>query len=315
MIGAPFYCTISEYVRTITFQVPRFQVPLASGVSPIVIKGEPDFRASITTEPASFIRNGTFLKTYISDADLEEKLGVSVGETGKWLYIVLQIKQDLGMFRATDGQCRKIEDDGIERVFIVDCGAPHVPIPEDRAVAIDAVLTGVQMAFDFTEPFSRLLDKECYFTDEGRELPISRIGISAAPQVVSRIAPERATELAHKSKASAEQLEKAITNGKPRRGSKTTACYGSSLSALLATLQAEPTNDDAYRQLWFLMLYDRADKFGGTCKWQVPNDKSNDMPAITKHRNDVAHPGVERLDGRLARKLIQNILRVLVRKT
>ena len=267
-IGAPFYCTISEYVRTIMFQVPRFQIAGYGCVSPIVIKDEPDFRASVMTDPVNYIRNGPILKAHIPDETLEECLGVSGSATEKALYLVLEIKQDLGMFRATDGQCRKMEDAGVEHVFIVDCGAPYVPDPGDRAGAIDVVLTGVQMAFDFAEPFKKMLDTECYFTDEGRRLHIERVELSASVQVVGPITPERTAELAHKSKALIGQLDKAIGDGKPQAGTAATTEYRPRLAELLATLQAEPTNDEAGRRVWFLRLYDRAEKFGATCKWQ-----------------------------------------------
>ena len=314
-IGEPFLCTISEYLRTIIYEVPTFVVRKDGPVTPIVVKDDVNFRASVVTDPVQYIRESTFLKRYISDERLEGKLtGSQSAEEGRHeqsLYLVLEIKEQMEPFNASDGQCRRLEHDGIEEIGIVDCGAPYVPYPGDMTDQINAVLTAVKIGYQATWALEEVIDTDCYLTGEDELLPIIRFNISARLSVRSPITEEEVTARGETSRGLAGKLERAVVEGPSVGSVPDPAEYTARLAELLAALQADRSDDDAYLRLWFLRLYDRAVEFGRTCGWQMENDKNDGIQDIKNHRNDIAHPGVDRLDGNLARQFQSYLFEII----
>ena len=317
-MGESFPCTIVEYMRILIYRVPYLLVSEEGYTPPLVVKDEDDFRAFIVTDPAKYTRERAFLRDYISDKALEQlhnPEGTREDCSEEHVHVVLETKQHIDSFQAREGQCVKIEHDGIEEVAIVDCGEPYVPYPEDRSNSINSVLTAVRMAFELTSAFTKVLDTDCYLTTEGRQLPIIRLGGSATLSVRGPVTRQALATNARNCAGFVAKLEKAIEEGKPERSTRINADYSSRLVELLGALQLEPSTDEAYSRLWFLQLFDRAEKFGKTCQWQVENDRQNRIQEVKQHRNDVAHPGVDRLDGGLVRELQKRIYQILKNKT
>ena len=135
LMGAPFECYLSEYVRTVVYRVPGFLVR-EGNLRPVVVHDTSTFRAAIATDPVSYLRDDDFSDQYDLDSSfptaLRDKCDEDSSESQKRVFIVIQLKEDMASYPATDGQCIRIEHDGIEELAIVDCGdpTPHIQMRE-----------------------------------------------------------------------------------------------------------------------------------------------------------------------------------------
>ena len=98
---------------------------------------------------------------------LRERCGEHIDESPKRVFIVIQLKEDMESFSAIDGQCIKIEHDGIEELAIVDCADAYTPHPDERTSSINTVLSAIKIEFEITEALEKLFDARCYRTDGG----------------------------------------------------------------------------------------------------------------------------------------------------
>ena len=83
------------------------------------------------------------------------------------------------------------------------------------------------------------------------------------------------------------------------------------LAALIDALQLDPTKDDAYRRLWYLQLWHRAERFGKAVRPRLQLRNDYDLNTEKGHRDDIAHRGVERADGRLLRSFQQKLFDIV----
>ena len=72
-LGEPFPCHLSEYMRTIVYRVPGFIVR-EGHLSPIVVQDADDVRATIVTDPLSYLREDDFSEHYRLDVTLPSPL-------------------------------------------------------------------------------------------------------------------------------------------------------------------------------------------------------------------------------------------------
>ena len=281
----------------------------------MAVYSTPDFRAAIATDPIEFLREDDFSNQYEMDETfprrLSERLVEADGESEGCLFIVIQLKEDMGSFPAIDGQCVKIEDHGSKMFVIFDCGDPYTPYPDERTTVINSVLSAIKIEFGITEGLEKPFDSSCYRTDDGRWLIRRRAEGSARLSVLSPLTLE---DFATRSKASRiltsrilENLEKGNETGQRQR----TPEFGTRLEELIASLQMAPSFDDAYLRLWYLQLWDRLEKFGKACRprLQVLNDAK--LKDEKSHRGAIAHRGVERIDEGLLKSFQEGVFRTV----
>ena len=309
-MGIPFTCEISEYMRTMVYRIPG-RIIREGHLSPVVLKGTPDFRATMVTDAVAYIREHDFTGQYELDANfaaaLSKACNIHEDQSALSRYVVIQFKEDMQSFQAVDGQCIKIEHDGIDELAIVDCDDADMPRPDDRASNINAVLTAVRIAFEVTDSFEEQLDRRCYIaTDRTCLYPMSPT-FSACLSVEN---PQALQEVEARAEACrglvgriTDGIESGRTGGKRRYKPDFAVC----LTALIRTLRLGPPSEDPYLRLWFLELYDRAEKFVDTWDGQLGQDQRD----ATAHRNDVAHRGVEKIDEKHVKTLQEAIFRYI----
>ena len=202
-------------------------------------------------------------------------------------------------FQAVDGQCVRIEHDGIGHLALVDCDDAEMPCPDDRASWIDAVLAAIRIGFEATDSFEELLDHRCYVTADRKCLHPTSLEVSASLSVEN---PQSLPEVEARAEACnglVSRITESIGSGSTGGRRRWEPDFAKRLEELIEVLQLDQSTNAADRRLWFLELYHRAEKFGKTCKWQLGNDQK----AVTAHRNQVAHPGVKKIDEKQVKTL------------
>ena len=183
LMGKPFACQLSEYMRTVVYRVPGLIIR-EGHLSHIMVEETPDFRASIVTDPQSYLRESDFSDQFDLDvnfpATVLEKCGNGDSSSGNDIFVVIQLKEDMCSFQATDGQCIKIEHDGIDELAIVDCDDAPAPHPDQRESSVNRVLAAARAGLGVTGEFESVLDRNCYKTNDGKCLHELRVEIGVA---------------------------------------------------------------------------------------------------------------------------------------
>ena len=230
------------------------------------------------------------------------------------LYLVIQFKEDLNSFAATEGQCRRMGFDGYERFLLVECGVPYTPILNERKPTINAVLTAVRGEFGITDGMKPCFNTRCYRADDGHCVLPYGGDFTATGQVTRQIDPAEVTRKAGKAAA---LLHKSKGVYRRRRWSPEGARSGFQriLRELTEALQLDETRDHAYLRLWYLQLYDRIEKFGKQCRPRLQLRDKEDLSDESDHRNLIAHLGVDQIDGTLLRSIQTKAIDIIKRKT
>ena len=315
MVGTPFKCHISDYMRTVVYDIPgRFITD--PGFAPTVICDEPNFRATLVTNPIEFLRDqdlfGQIQLDPNFDATLTEKCSSPDDPFGKAVRVVIQLSQDLGSFPAVEGQCVKTQAEGRDLLLLVNCAEPYMPSVDERTQCIHAVLVAVRAEFSITDGMTTLFDSCCYRTDDGECVYPLQIQMSVRARADSPLTSgeaitkaEACRDLIGNIRASVSNENRHIAQAKQRRK------FGRRLSELVSALQLEPSIDHSYLLLWYLRLSDRVEKFAEnrhpTGGWKEIY-RLNDEIA---HRGDIAHRGIEAIDWNMVRSIQQKAITMI----
>lgn len=312
-MGTPFPCYLAEYVRTIVYRIPGLYYR-DNSLSPISIFDAADFRASIVTDLLRYLGGEGSLLHYGSDATIKraliEQLGDYTDNSADNLFIVIQFNEDMRSFPAVDGQCIRIEHNDIEELAIVDCGDPYTPHPNDRSQQVDSLLASINIVFEVTDGFDRVFDDRCYRTTDGEILTRLTPKFEARPSVSSPILREELLVKLEATSALFPRIDDAISDGSAFKRKRKWRDARKYFEELIHALHLDPSRDDAYRRLWYLQLWDRIENFGKAMNLQIPNDREFSLEY--KLRNDIAHRGVERMDGDRFRSIqikVHNLIR------
>ena len=305
--GDTYACRLETYYRTIIYELPNY-VLQDEGATSGILHETSDFRAAMVTDPVDCLMRSDFSDQFRSDANsadgLRDKLGDFTENAGGRLCIVLQLRQDLGSFPAVDGQCREINGE----LVLINCDEPHVPAIDDPRDRINTLLSAVKMEFDITDGFVKHWDSHAYRTDGGDFVHWLNVQLSSpVGSVIRHIGTEDFAAQIAATRDLCDRINRAMTASSVRLAinSKLKQRFPERLAGLTEGLQLEPSQDDAYHRLWYLQLWYRAEEFGKAVKGQVLNRA--DLKAERDHRNDIAHPRVERADGRLLRSFQQKL--------
>ena len=301
--GVPFECLLSERLRTTIYRVPQFFAATGEGFSGVVFDAA-DFRAGVTTSPEEYFLQNDLAGQFVDDPTyrpwVRECCNTEPGTSVTNLHVVLQVRQKLNAWPATDGQCWKADLGRGEHLLFVDGGQHPVPPSDDKPHWRNTVLAAVRIKLDATGGFEKVADQVSFRTTDNRWLDLMRLSVSS-PEV-STAAPLAAHDLGEKAGAIAliaKQLEaQGDSHGDPVP-----------LRQLLEALQLEPLADDAYRRLWFLQLHDRCRRFLHSSGRKIQGEEA--FEKVNNHRNEIAHEGVERIDLQLMKQLQQNVHEVI----
>ena len=314
-LGEPFDCHLSEYMRTIVYKMPA-HVVREGHLSPVFLHETDNFKASIVTDPISYLRQSDFSDQYGLDVTfpvaLQEKCAIDPNDSDRRIFIVIEFKQDMKSFPAVDGQCFKRESEGAEVLLISDCDDAPAPRPNARIRTIDAVLAAAKVEFGITEGFEKMFDAGCYKTENGD--CVHPYNIKFRVGGVTVLSPMTLEDLTAKSEATgvlALQFMASVEGVSQRGRNRRIPQFGTRLENLIGALRLEPSLDDAYLQFWYLQLWDRLESLGDAFRprLQVLNDPN--LEAEKALRNDIAHRGVEGMDRALLASFQMEIFRIL----
>lgn len=310
MGGTSFPCNITEYFHTIAYRVSSYKVE-GGNINPLVVKKTDNFKATVVTNPISYLLSDTFLDHRVVDKGFEEALKKKCEEdekkAEKTIFVIIQFKEDLGTFPVVDGQCVRFEHDDVESYVVFDCIDARAPTPNDHRDNIDLVLCAVKAELEITDALQKTFDANCFNTREGKCVHGAELSASAHVQVVS---PITSHDLSIRSQAISDLVAKIETAiGKPSQGRS--HCFGQQLERLVKALQLNPTTDDALLRLWYLQLWDRVEKLGEAFRPRLQLSNRQDLKNEKCHRNDIAHFQVDKLDWKMYRSLQKKVYGLL----
>ena len=304
--GIPFECRLSECLRTTIYRVPQFYVAAGEGFSDLILDSD-DFRPGVATSPEEYFSQNALASQFVNSEDyrawVRERCNTERGTSATNLYVVLQARQELSAWPATDGQCWKAELGRGEHLLFVDGGQHPVPPFDDKPHCRNAVLAAVRIKLDVTGSFEKVADQVSYRTTDDRWLDLLRLSVSSLE--VSTSTPLTTHDLREKSRGItllAHQLRAQVDS---------VEADTALLRQLLEALQLGPLTDDAYRSLWFLQLHDRCRRFLHSCGRNIMNEQS--FETINVHRNEIAHEGVDMIDLQLMQQLQRSASEVVSR--
>ena len=305
--GVPFECLLSERLRTTIYRVPQFFAAAGEGFSGVVFDAA-DFRAGVTTNPEEYFLQNDLAGQFVDDPTyrpwVRKCCNTEPGTSVTNLHVVLQVRQELNEWAATDGQCWKADLGRGEHLLFVDGGEHPVPPSDDKPHWRNVVLAAVRIKLDVTGSFEKVADQVSFRTTDDRWMDLRRLSVSS-PEL-SIATPLAAQDLHEKVGAItllAKQLEAQVEAQVDSPGDS------EPLRQLLEALQLDPLTDDAYRRLWFLQLHDRCRRFLHSRGHKIKEEKA--FEKINHHRNEIAHEGVERIDLQLMKQLQQNAHEVI----
>ena len=304
--GIPFECRLSECLRTTIYRVPQFFATAGEDFSTVVFDVD-DFRAGVTTSPEEYFSQNELTGQFVDDpayrAWVRECCNTERGTSVTNLHVVLQARQELSAWPATDGQCWKADLGRGEHLLFVDGGEHPVPPFDDKPHWRNAVLAAVRITLGLAESFEKVADQVSYRTTDDRWLDLLRLSVSS-PEV-SKSSPLAADDLRKKARGIALLTNRLVVQV------DSVGADAAPLRQLLEALQLGPLTDDAYRRLWFLQLHDRCRRFLHSCGRKIMTEKA--FGKINNYRNEIAHEGVERIDLRLMQQLQRSTYEVIRR--
>lgn len=306
MGGAPFSCHITEYARTMIYSLPSYRVQEGHGAS-YLLKVTDTFKASIVTDPVRSVLDDDFSEQQVVDDDFKNALTTACNDDDEKartaIFIVVQFKENLGNFSATLGQCTTFEYEGRKSHYIVDCIDAPAPSPDKRTKDINLVLSAVRAEFEETDALVKVFDRSCYMTSAGECVFKMEFSVSAAAKLVSSLSP---LDLKAKSNAIQDliaRIESAVREDSTKKKLQNSHDFEKRLGELIEALQLDESRDDAYLRLWNLRLWNRVEEFGEAFRPRLQLSNNHNLADEKKHRNDIAHRGVNKIDWAVLRSL------------
>ncbi len=245
MGGVPFPCHITEYLQTTIFRIPTYKVEKGH-IAPYTLKKTNDFKASVVTNPVSYLLNDSFSNQRFVDENFGEALRQCCKQEEdkpeKTIFVVVQLRENMGTFPVVDGQCARFLFENVERYMVFDCSGARAPLPKDQTENISMVLSAVKAELEITDALEKAFNANCFDTLENKCVIRGEVSGSAGVQLVSPITSHDLSARAHAIKNLVTRLESEIEQPSQNRPQH----FGERLGELTRALQLEPTIDDTF---------------------------------------------------------------------
>ena len=292
----PFKCHLSEAHRVTIYRVPQFFQRAVENFSSVVLEVD-NFRAGVTTSPEDYFKQNDLSGQFAVDPEyrtlVRENCSKEDGASGRNLHVVLQARQDLNNWPATDGQCWKADLGRGEHLIFADGGVHPVPQFDSKPHWRNVALAAVRIGFDVPGSFEEVADQTSFRATDYRWLDLLRLSVSIAEGSTST--PITADALREKV-----QVVKSLAYSLKEQ-SGTRGVNSAPLGTLLEALQLNPLTDDAYRRLWYLRLHDRCRRFLHSQGRKIEQEIA--FKDVNNHRHAIAHEGIERINLGLMQQL------------
>ena len=314
-------CTNDGFCSTSSYEFSGANVEPGEEVKPRTIWYKSHFRATIVSDPATFLENSTFSPHYARDCalrhDIDEKLEDLRKKNGgrrDRLFVVMEEYRKIDPVRMSKGECLAI-DQGMVRggasgnETIIALRSKDGAWPEEGAdiASENLVLAAIKIEQNVTYGMKALIESVNFIECDGGIVHIQE-GYAelafGALRVERKLNCEALDDKADSLRSNISKLEEEITK------LPTT-------SELVMALRLEDTRDKSHLCLWYLRLWEASCKVGqllGAPQFGNPDGMKtgrDDRRRQLDHRNDVAHGGVGEIDYAIFDRLQQDVLDLL----
>lgn len=313
-------CTIDGFCRTSIYEFSGANVEPGEEVKPRTIWQKSHFRATIVSDPATFLENSTFSPHYARNCalrhDIDEKLeDLRKKNSGRRdrLFVVMEEYRKIDPVRMSKGECLAI-DQGMVRggtsgnETITALRSKDGAWPEEGAdiASENLVLAAIKIEHNVTYGMKALIESVNFIECDGGIVHIQE-GYAELAFGALRVERELNCEaLDHKADSLRSNISKLeeITKRPPT-------------SELVMALRLEDTRDKSHLCLWYLRLWEASCKAGqliGEPQFGNPDGMKtgpDDRRRQLDHRNDVAHGRVGEIDYAIFDRLQQDVLDLL----
>ena len=313
-------CTIDGFCRTSIYEFSGANVEPGEEVKPRIIWQKSHFRATIVSDPATFLQNSTFSPHYARNCalhhDIDEKLEdlrkKNSGQRDR-LFIVMEEYRKIDPVRMSKGECLAI-DQGMIRggtpgnETIIALRSKDGAWPEEGAdiASENLVLAAIKIEQKVTYGMKALIESVDFIECEGGIIHIQE-GYAelafGALRVERKLNGEALDDKADSLRSNISKLEE-ITKLP-------------NTSELVMALRLEDTRDKSHLCLWYLRLWEASCKAGqliGEPQFGNPDGMKtgqDDRRRQLEHRNDVAHGRVGEIDYAIFDHLQRDVLDLL----
>ena len=252
----------------------------------------PEYSATLTSDPARYLKNASILGQYDNDPDLREKVEGFEGKHGKGSsYLVIEESGQVGECVMDHGECWKNPDELGGGVLIFEIpGRPWPKFSEktDRDVSL---LTSMRIRTRVSHPFELYARSVLFITAYGEPAHALNVQMSISYgglRVTKRIPDGDLSKWADDTGHAAERLRVVSTD--------------SAIQELLAATRLDEAKDDEYFRLWYLRLWQAIDDISRYCsmpdvKRHIKKLKGGERwIELTNHRIAIAHWHTARVD-------------------
>ena len=309
-------CTIDGFCRTAVYEFPGANVEAGEEVKPRTIWQKSHFRATIVSDPATFLGNSSFSPHYARSCALRHDIDEKLEELRKRnsgrrdrLFVVIEDYRKINPVRMSKGECLAI-DQGMVRggmsgtEAIIALRSKDGAWPEEGAdiASENLVLAALQIEQNVTHGMKALIQSVNFIERDGGIVHIQEVELNfGTPRVERRLSDNTLDEKANKLKSSICQLENKVMNLSP-------------VSELITALRLKDTGDKSYLCLWYLRLWEASCKAGqliGEPQFGNPGGirtGQDNRRRQLEHRNDVAHGRVGEIDYAILDRLQRDVL-------
>lgn len=313
-------CTIDGFCRTSVYELFGANVEPGEEVKPRTIWEESNFRATIVSDPATFLENSTFSPHYARNCalrrDIDEKLEEFREKHGNQfdrLFVVMEEYRKFDHVRMSKGECLAI-DEGMLRggtsgnEAIIALRSKDGAWPEEGAdIALEnLVLAAIKIEQNVTYGMKALIESVNFTECDGRIVHIqegyAEIAFGAL-RIERKLNDETLDEKADNLNSNISRLLE-VTRLPPA-------------SELIMALRLKDTHDKSHLCLWYLRLWEascKAGKFIGEPQFGNPDGLKvgqKDSRKQLEHRNGIAHGRVDEIDYAIFDRLQHDVLELL----
>ena len=254
--------------------------------------GTPEYSATLTSEPARYLKNSSILGQYDNDPGLREKVEGFEGKHGKGSsYLVIEESGEVTGCVMDEGECWENPDELGGGVVIFEVSGRPWPKYIEKTEWDVSLLTSMRIRTHVSHPFELYARSVLFTTDFGEPahgLNV-RMNIAYGGLRVTKSIPDG-------------DLSKWAGDTGQAAGRLRTVSSDSAVRELLAATRLDEAKDDEYFRLWYLRLWQAMDDISRHCsmpdvKRHMKKLKGGERwTELTSHRIAIAHWHTARVD-------------------
>ena len=313
-------CTIDRLCRTQMFEF--FGAVLDEEISSPshIIHQTESFRATIVSDPCTFLAQSEFSRHYSASYSLRKELEDILStikkqnkDRGGRLFVVMEEYRNIQPTDMHNGECLVLDQGamkggtaGQNALLALRSADGAWPDESTDSVSENLVLAAIKAEQDITFGMKALLDQSSFIESNGKIVHIQEGYGSIAfggLRTYRRMDDDKLREKADRIRLVIDVL---------RRKSSLPA-----LSELITALRLQDSDDKKYLCLWYLRLWEAASTSGGEIGQQQfanPEGDTGNRGSRREqldHRNDIAHGRVDEVDYKLFDSLQRDVLKLL----